>query len=424
MNRSVFLSSVALITVVAGQLPHITVVDCPTDSIVASLELEAIGVRPVAWDPRHNRIYASSGFDFWAVDCVSDSVVGREQGYFDPMECPYALDRTDNKLYCPWFEGVVVYDCSLMAVTDTIEFQGYLMSLVWASAQNKVYAARASNHDIVVIDCAGDSILRRIPTPGWIPGTLCVGDSSRRLYFDRNRAIGVLDIATDTLLPDIPVRDYPWQLLWNECTNELLAHDVDRILVVDCATDSVKDTVPCPGELCALDAAREILYAFRGTMLYKINLPTGLVADTVAGYEINRAEWDSTDNKLYAVSIGCMVEGDTLVVIDCSTFTVTSEIVLPDLSTLGIVWNPLMNKLYVGGDNWVGAVGEEPLADQRCSARFPSVLSRARLLAELHQGPSLSLFDATGRRILDLQPSSGVVFVGSAGTVNKVLLTD
>lgn len=398
MNRGILLSA-ALVTVMAGQLPHITVVDCSADSIVASLELEATGVRPVAWDSRYNRICASSGFDLWAVDCIGDSVVGREQGYFDPMDCPYALNTTDNKLYCPSFEGVVVYNCSLLAVIDTVEFQGYLMSLVWASAQNKMYAARANNYDIVVTDCAGDSILRRIPTPGWISGTLCLGDSSRRLYFDRNGAIGVLDVATDTLLPDIPVRDYPWQLLWNTCTNELLAHDGDRILVVDCATDSVKDTIPCPGEICALDAAREMLYAFHGTMLYQIDLPTGLVTDTVAGHEINRAEWDSTDNRLYAIRVGCMAEGDTLVVIDCSTFTVTGEIALLDLSTLGMVWNPLMNKLYVGGDNWVGAVGEEPLADHRSPARFPSVLSCARLLAELHQDPDLFLFDASGRTV-------------------------
>ncbi|UCG42619.1 MAG: hypothetical protein JSU73_12280, partial [candidate division WOR-3 bacterium] len=67
---------------------------------------------------------------------------------------------------------------------------------------------------------------------------------------------------------------------------------------------------------------------------------------------------------------------------------------------------------------------EDQVSSPKAEIHLPTVMSRARLLAELHQDPSLSLFDATGRRILDLQPSSGVVFVGSAGTVNKVLLTD
>jgi hypothetical protein len=114
-----------------------------------------------------------------------------------------------------------------------------------------------------------------------------------------------------------------------------------------------------------------------------------------------------------------MVFCDTLVVMDCSTNTVIRKMLLPDLSAVGLVWNPSVDKLYVGGDNWVGAVSSKQPPPDANGPRLPTLVHSLSADA--------LVFDAMGRRVLT--PKAGIYFVqersavgGKRSAVRKVVL--
>jgi len=375
----------------AGQYPIMTVVDCSRDSIVASIEFEAIGIEPVVWAPKDNRVYATSAYDFWAVDCSTDQIVGREEGRFG-IWTEYSYDSLDNKLYCPDTREFFVYDCNQLAVVDTISFHETLWDHVWLSTTNKVYVALSEQQGFSVVDCAADSVTNFIWTPGRPPGNACPVDSGRKLYFSRRSAVGVVDVAAETLLADIDLYYEYYDLLWNPVTNRAYAWcSYRRLYVIDCVGDTVVDSIPCPGTDDWLNSRDNRLYMTDGSDpgILSLDLNSGVYDDTLDGLVLNSLVWDSLDNKLYGILGGCLGFCDTIVVIDCSTFTVIRQIQLPNLSAYGLVWNPAMNKLYVGGDNWQGDV-ESEASPCRPVPGHPTIL----------RAPDLARFDG---RLLDIQ---------------------
>lgn len=414
MRTRVF--GVALVAAAFGQFPHITVLDCGTDSVVASLECVAIGIEPVAFGANSNHVYATSAWTLWVVDCSTNTILDQEDGDFEIYGSRYAHDTTDNKLYCPSYRGVVVYDCRTMSVTDTIAIDGYVGDMVWSASGNKLYIASRTNSSIYVINCTSDSVTKIIGPLSDPPVCLCPVETAGRLYFCQDKAVGVVDMAGDSILPEIPLHEYIYLLLWNPARQELYASAVSRpqLNVIDCAGDTVTDSFPCPeAQTWSLNTRDSRLYVCGDEALYTLDLGTRTVTDTLP-FLLNKLVWDSIDNKLYGLRAGCMVFCDTLVVVDCSTNTVGCRLLLPDLSAVGLVWSPSVNKLYVGGDNWVGAV----------SSKQPSpVANGPRLPTLMHSLPAGALaFDAVGRRVLNPQPGIHFLRERAAAPARKVII--
>ncbi|UCG44186.1 MAG: hypothetical protein JSU73_06155 [candidate division WOR-3 bacterium] len=70
---------------------------------------------------------------------------------------------------------------------------------------------------------------------------------------------------------------------------------------------------------------------------------------------------------------------------------------------------------------YVSTIAETP-ERRRAEPLRPTILTRAQLQAELQSDRALSLFDASGREVLDPRP--GVLFLRSPGVARKVLVTD
>jgi hypothetical protein len=164
------------------------------------------------------------------------------------------IDTTSN-------HNFVLYavDCATNSITDSIEV-GRSNSGSECGAYDwrthKFYTRGGPDcENLVVIDVATDSVLRRLPLPCSIATRQCLAynGTSGRLYVaanDRGGSVGVLDCATDSFvkwIPDAGVACLTWDSLGNKLYSTIGDWGVDALKVIDCATDSVVDTVAnCP----------------------------------------------------------------------------------------------------------------------------------------------------------------------------------
>jgi hypothetical protein len=409
-SKLVLLSVCCLLSAPAfGQdYPHVSAYRCPDDSLVAQFELPGIGVAPVVWNPRDNSLFVCGYFWLWVVDCAADTVMDEELGEFN--WAPYALDTIDDKLYCPGrivpAQEVTVYDCSAESVTASIPVQDVIWAMVWSAAANKLYVSFGRYHEYIeVIDCRTDSFIRFINPVGHSAYSLCPDDAAGKLYYGRDSAIGAIDVNSDSVVSRVYLPGGPDWLLLNPVSQRLYVQDGSRgIYVLDCYTDSIVDSFPhrfgSPG---GIDPARNRMYLFMDTTLCAVDLSTGLIVDTLTTASVNSMTLDVFDNKVYAFWADDFNLTDSVLVIDADSGRTLRVLRGPDLALRGVVWNPLMNRIYVGGDNWVGAVASKQAPVGTRGPRLPTIVRRLP--------PGAVAFDAMGRRVVNPRP--GVYFVRS-----------
>ena len=353
MRLSTLLSVALLVAAGTAQDAHVTVIDCSTDSVAASLIPGGSVVEPVACGQQSNHLYVVSFDGLHVVDCSTDQIIDREPGYYPMPGWDYVHNTINNQLYCPSENRVFVYNCDSMSIVDSVVFGQYVQEMAWVSSANKLYVTVYDDEAILVIDCSADTLLTRIPVTGYTPSNLCPAETASKLYFARNNSVGIVDATSDTLLPAISMLGWP-NLLWDPVGNQVYAYVYvpSWLCVIDCDTDSVVDTIPCPGgSALTLNTRDRMLYSASYDRLYVVSLDSGLVTDTV-DVELTHMVWDSVDNKLYCLRSSLPFDYDSLAVVVCSTYEVTGQFGLPDRRSHGMVWNAWMNKLYVGGDNW------------------------------------------------------------------------
>jgi hypothetical protein len=158
-------------------------------------------------------------------------------------------------------------------------------------------------------------------------------------------------------------------------------------------------------DLGALDTRTNRLYMFLDGSMCAMDLQTGLIVDTLASTGANAMALDTIDDKAYAVYDEFPNAVDTAWVVSLDSAPVRL-LSLPDYGVSGVLWNPLMNKVYIGGLSPPPGVEETRSAKRRQTNVGPTVLSGASGVKRL---ASCVVFDAIGRRVVNLKP--GVYFV-------------
>jgi len=240
---------------------------------------------------------------------------------------------------------------------------------------------------VYLYDLVGDSLLDTIPAPaigaappGWNP-------IDGNFYVWQYGRLWVIDGLGDTLIDTVSVSGSPICFDTRDNAFYLRAYYSDAVLVFDCATRSVRASIP--------------------------------------DVDVDLAVYDSADNRVYAISD--FSYDRLLTVIDCANDSVIGRIPLPTISSWGLCWNALMNRVYTGGNSRMHAVAEEPaLSGERRDANLgPTILAGASGVKRL---ASSLVFDAMGRRVVN--PRSGILFVrepsaadGQPSAVRKVVIT-
>lgn len=405
--------------------PRVCVYRCSDDSLVARVETDVLyEVNPVVWNPKLNHLYVTTYNWLYVVDCQTDAIVDMESvglGGNVPV-----LDSTDNKLYCPSSQDMLVYDCDAESVVARIPLPYYFSGhVVWSPTYNKVYMSFDLYRScVMVIDCRADTVLKYIPIVGGAKD-MCVRGSDK-VYFAGDHSIGVIDVATDSFISHIHLPDTPTWLALNPVTDRLVIQDWwDGTFVYDCVGDTLVDSLPYNvAGFGGIDVRKNHLYLRLMDGLCTIDLETGAVLDTLLARAVGSVALDTTDNKAYVLMEDFSHGNDTIWVVDTDSGQLLRVLQTGEFSSCRAFWNPLMNKVYVGAYSPGYGVEQPPVVQAREVSSSPTILTGASSVERL---ASCVVFDATGRRVLN--PKSGVYFVrdegrgaGDAGRMRKVIV--
>ncbi len=418
------LLAVALLSMPAFPYPpHTSSYRCPDDSLLAKIQTSASEWSvPVLLNSRLNQLYINGYNALYVVDCSTDAVV--DSLYCDLGAGVPALDSTDNKLYCPTGQNMVVYDCSAKSVVATIPLPYYFSGhVVWSPMYNKVYMSFDLYRScVMVIDCRADTVLKYIPVVGGAKD-MCVRGSDK-VYFAGDHSIGVIDVATDSFISHIHLPDTPTWLALNPATDRLVIQDwCSGTFIYDCVADTLVDCLLYNAAgFGGIDVRKNCIYLCLPEVVCAVDMRTGSVLDTLLTRQASLMVLDTLDNKGYVLD---ETEGnDTVWVVDTDSGCMVRVLRTGEYTTCRAVWNPQADKVYVGAFSPTGIEQPSTYVARR-AASSPTVLSGASGVKRLGSGVA---FDAMGRRVAN--PRSGILFVRQASgvmrgasSVTKVVIT-
>ncbi len=180
------------------------IIDCDRDTIVTSIR---VGGHPVELlvHPRLPKVYCMTGDGgMWAaiIDARAETLVTRvliDSGAAFSPNCA-AYNSVNDRLYCaierPWDAGVKVLDCAADTVMRRIRVPNAI-SVYVDSLVNKAYCIRADD-SVSVIDCAVDRVTAGIRVTGpWcfalgpVEHRVFISSSQSRVYVLKDTASGV-----------------------------------------------------------------------------------------------------------------------------------------------------------------------------------------------------------------------------------------
>jgi YVTN family beta-propeller protein len=193
---------------------QLTAIDCARDSVVATIPVGA-ATRRVVVNPPANRIYVAchDAGAFYVVDGRQDTIIATFETNGNPWIA--VVDQTDNLVYCGSSVGGLVLCGAGDTLVGDIPGAFYVKGMCWNPVTNRVYVAQNYEGEILAIDGASRSVMRRIPVAEY-PAELVSVPGSRRAYACHliagvnTHQVSVLE--GDSLLATLEVRPRPVDL--------------------------------------------------------------------------------------------------------------------------------------------------------------------------------------------------------------------
>jgi len=297
---------------------------------------------------------------------------------------------------------VTVLDGNTDTVIATVTTGNRPQSLCYNAAMGKLYCANFGSNTVSVIDGLGDSVLAQISVGAW-PGPLEYSSTSNKVYSASRFAgeLSVIDCSADTVVATVSVGRQPWALCYSPAVNRIYCANrySGTLSILDCRNDSVIATVAVGSrpEALSCDPARNLVYcACAGSdSVYVIDGQMNVVVGCIkVGREPNKLAFDSATGRTYVANY----LGSSLSVIR-DTSTGIAEGRKPKAAGRKRETSVVRGMLYIG-------LGHNP--------NSPEGIGLC---------PAL-LLDASGRRVMELQPGEndvrrlgpGVYFIRTEGS--------
>ena len=202
---------------------------------------------------------------------------------------------------------------SAQYLETTLQLSYGLSDMLWNPSNDHVYVSNWDKGTVTVIDGATNQITAVIDVAS-DAGFLCLNPTAGRIYCTSGESdtLNVIDALGDTLIGSKRVRGYPCMMACSPLVNKLY--------------------VGCPDDC--------MVRVYDGT-------GTTLVAEITCG-EWNTPRlllWHPVSNRVFCVT-GCDSQIDTVLVIDCSTDSVTTRIPVGSMPS-SICVNPVNDLVYV-----------------------------------------------------------------------------
>jgi YVTN family beta-propeller protein len=357
----------------------ISVVDGSTLTVADTIHTS---YRPydLLWVPQNDKLYCTCQVDssIWIVDCRNNQVLNTVQGHSDYNSMVYS--PTSDKLYCFHFTSgsVTVVSGATNQVIATIRVDGTPTGPVWYPPTDRIYCGCAQS--VVVIDCAHDSVVKRIaPIDGTGPSVLdTVNSTIYHACYGHNSSVAAIDPSRDSVRKTLTVGEWPTALAWNSRKNVLYCASGigSSVAVIDCSADSITNVIE-----------RE-----------------GFVADVV---------WNSLDNELYV----SMPYSNQVVALDAVSLQVLDSFATRG-TPLRMAWDKVANRTFL--PNWDGscvsvlqnilpAVAEGPSTSLQAGRPALEIVGtpakrQVRFFAQrcLRANPTVRIYDPAGRCVRTL----------------------
>ena len=177
------------------------------------------------------------GYELYGSNIPSRQVSG---DYFD------FRPRPDGKVYVATRGGVTVVDPDGDSVGAVVPGIRDPSSLSYDRADNKVYAVQRGRGLVSVIDAGGDTIIAAVSVPPSSQQT-CWNQNHNKLYVcapgDTERCITVIDCATDTVVRRLYSTSWPTAAFSDTVSDKIYVVAAPELHFIDAATDSLYRTL-------------------------------------------------------------------------------------------------------------------------------------------------------------------------------------
>jgi DNA-binding beta-propeller fold protein YncE len=372
--------------------------------LLAQVEVEAVVHLPSLitnghFIPELNKLYVLGWYEHYALDCSTYQVRARIPRSYDNSYGYYSRDWRRQKLYVgfnPAPDSLVVIDASADTLIRTLPIPG---AQAYVATTDRLYVE--SGEWLYKLDCAGDSVIRRIqvPVPGYIYcSTPCWDSVGGKLYLALSHwggpaLLAAYDCGTDSLLAliDLGTAFSAWWVNLDPCCRKAYyAPDGGRVGVIDARYDTIIRTFPVGcglgmfNQVAVNTAEHKVYVPYSSTStaetIYVIDTATDSIVKKLAGpgsqWPLQLARWVPWSNRVY-LTRPTAPYGESLgmVVVDCNTDSIiASDLVLGNWPPFDFQIDPIRERVFAIGcestsvhvlrDTGYG-IAEPPAARQR-----------------------------------------------------------
>jgi len=338
---------------VYGRLGWVAVLDCASNRIVREIPISQPSYYSFPlWVAQNNKAYFQSSRGLVIVNGASDTV----EATLPLSATAIAFDDTNNCLVVASQESLgvlLLIDGTTNAVRSRLSVNGYPLNVVWSPENRRYYVEYEGrirgDYWLEVIEAGTGIPIDSLRLLAGRTSVLTYTPQSNKLYAGYESLLVVIDAGANRVLKNLPIRTQG--LLWNSFTNRLYCLS-ETTLVIDCATDSVfsrlynmgRNTFHRVGVHGVLDSRSGKLAIEDST---GVTLIDG-TADTVVSLLRFNAYWkndmavDPAAGRMFIAT-----EWPDMVRTIDTRNNCLSESVNTSTRISGIVFNPLVGKLYV-----------------------------------------------------------------------------
>ncbi len=417
---------------------EVTASDSRSDTITGVAPLVA-HISDVCMDSVDNKLYFSAGKSgIGVVDCSSNRVTSYVRPCYVP--CGYggilpqcmAIDSRDRKLYYGGDSGIYVIDCTIDSVVKKIPTQGWVQTLDWYPAMNKLYAVERpwdGGGLAAVIDCTRDTVLKYLPlndSAVWEGHVALLAPEFDQLWlFSCGQWYSVVDCRTDSIVEDTTAGRMTGYEYTGYCPADrkifgihyrgLGVLDIDSRLPAD-SIIFFSNGATTNGLFVSTEAHKlywnvlPSVFPFVDSLAVVDTRTDSITRAFLVPFEVMRMCGGRTGNYIYLAGLDWNTPDGHLAVIDTRTDSIVSSVRTP-VSTCFLTRNSRTNRLYAVG--WAGDSVIQVVYDSVVFAGLqarPGDVTPAKCLqtllnrsTPLRVQEDVGLYDASGRRAVILR---------------------
>ena len=254
-----------------------------------------------------------------------------------------AYDSLANAIYVTGWQATLVFDAPTGRKIARMEQYGYWV--VSVPEDGKMYVIGESVH---VFDARNHTLLKEIPVACRaynVTPPAAYAPALHKLYFNDHGLLAVVDTRRDSLLGTLNIEHGIWGLCYAEGLNKVYVTNLDGVVAIDCAGDSIISVIPTMTDRYWSQAYSPVshkLYRGGDDLVVIDCLTDSIIKRSRSPQFFAFMVYNPANNRVY-----CDYGSSAIVAIDCATDSIVAAIVPPTgFDCLASGLNPVTGRFY------------------------------------------------------------------------------